>query len=126
MRHSILGVAPTGRARLQQAIVLLADARHQSELGFEEVNVLLLVLQQSLEDLLRDVVLGVMKEVAGLGVEIARAALGLQIALKHLFQALADHQRSDVLEVRMILEEQDAVDQLVGVLHLLDRFLALV
>ena len=58
-------------------------------------------------------------------VEVARDVLALEIALQHLLEVLPDHQRRDVLQVGQALQEDDAHHQLVGVLHLLDQFLAL-
>src|SRR5690606_941918 len=49
-----------------------------------------------------------------------------QVALQRLARALADAQLAQRLEVRQALEEQDALGQPVGVVHLLDRFLVLV
>lgn len=51
--------------------------------------------------------------------------LALEIAFQDLLDVLADHQGRDVLQVGESLQEQDAIHQLVGVVHLLDRFLAL-
>ena len=57
-------------------------------------------------------------------VERARRNLGRQIAVQNLFDVLADMQRVEHLHVGEAVEEDDALDQLVGVLHLLDQFLA--
>ena len=47
----------------------------------------------------------------------------LHIALRGFLDVLGDHQLAEFLQVRKTFEEQDPVDQLVGTLHLLDRFL---
>ena len=60
----------------------------------------------------------------GFLVERARMHLGPQIAIEHFFHGLADMQRIEHLHVRKAVEEDDALDELIGVLHLLDRFLA--
>ena len=52
--------------------------------------------------------------------------LELEVALEDFLDVLADHQLAEVLQVRQALEEQDALDQLVGVLHLVDRLVHLV
>jgi hypothetical protein len=48
-------------------------------------------------------------------------ALELQVALQRLFDVLADQQLAQVLQVRQAFQEQDALHQSVGVLHLVDR-----
>ncbi|MNS69588.1 hypothetical protein D3C72_1029050 [compost metagenome] len=53
-------------------------------------------------------------------------ALQRQIALQDLGRVLTDAQLAQRLEVRQAFEEQDAIGEHVGMLHLLDRFLVLV
>lgn len=72
------------------------------------------------------------RHVAFLGAQEARGPVGVacvdlaeQIGFEDLAYRLADAERRDGLEVGMAFEEDDAGDQPVGVLHLLDRFLAL-
>ncbi len=50
--------------------------------------------------------------------------LGGEVALDDLFHVLADPQGIEHLHVGKAVEEQDAVGEAIGVLHLLDRFLA--
>ena len=83
-----------------------------------------LVLHQLLEQIARDVVARAVAMGRRLLVERARRNLGLEIAIEHFLDVLADVQRIEHLHVGKAVEEDDAVDQLVGVLHLLDRFLA--
>jgi hypothetical protein len=49
----------------------------------------------------------------------------LQIAAEHFLGVLADHQLVQVLQVGQAVEHQDAFDQLVGMLHFLDRLFVL-
>ena len=49
-------------------------------------------------------------------------ALKAQVAADHFLGVLADVQLAQVLHVRQAFQEQDALDQRVGVLHGLDRF----
>jgi hypothetical protein len=51
--------------------------------------------------------------------------LGLEIALEDLLDVLADEELAQVLQVGEAFEEEDAFDQPVGVMHLLDRFIVL-
>ena len=60
----------------------------------------------------------------GFLIERARVDLGLEIAVEDLLDVLPDVQRIEHLHVGEAVEEDDAVDELVGVLHLLDQFLA--
>ncbi len=48
-----------------------------------------------------------------------------QVGFQNFLDVLADLERRHGLQVGMALEENDALDQLVGVVHFLDRFLAL-
>ena len=82
-------------------------------------------LEQLLEQIHADIVFFFAAGGAGLHVERAGAVLGLEIAFEDLLDVLADHQRIELLHVGKAFEEDDARDQLVGVMHLLDRFLAL-
>src|SRR5712671_4460487 len=50
--------------------------------------------------------------------------LGRQITIEHFLDVLPDAQRVDDLHVGKAIEKDDAGHELVGVLHLLDRFLA--
>ncbi|MCY1425252.1 hypothetical protein D9M71_410360 [compost metagenome] len=52
--------------------------------------------------------------------------LDTQVTLKHFLGVLADVQLAQVLDVRQAFKEQDALDQLVRVLHLVDGFVVLV
>ena len=49
--------------------------------------------------------------------------LELQVGVQALRHRLADAEAPEVLQVGQAVEEQDALDQPVGVLHLADRFL---
>ena len=51
----------------------------------------------------------------------ARRGLELEIGLQALGHRLADRQLSEVLEVGQAVEQENALDQLVGVLHLANR-----
>ena len=57
-------------------------------------------------------------------IERARRHLRRQIAVQHLFDVLPDVQRVEHLHIREAVEKDDALDELVGVLHFLDQFLA--
>ncbi len=84
---------------------------------------MLLVLHQALEQIARDVILDAVAVGRGFLVKIAGADLGGQIALDDFLDVLADPQGIEHLHVGKAVEEQDAVGELVGVLHLLDGFL---
>ncbi len=48
--------------------------------------------------------------------------LELEIGLEHFLDRLADAQAPEQLEIGQALEKQDALGELVGMLHLVDRF----
>ena len=54
-----------------------------------------------------------------------RLQFQLQIAAQDLLDILADVQPAEQLEIGQAVEEQDALGQAVGMLHLVDRFGAL-
>ena len=81
-----------------------------------------LVLQQILEKLHGDVVARIVADLARFRIAGARVIFAGEIALQHLADILADPERRDGLQVRMAFEEDDAMNELVGVMHLLDRF----
>ncbi len=61
------------------------------------------------------------------GLEVGnRGHFQAQIAIQRLARALTDQQLAELLQVRQAVEEQDALDEPVGVLHLVDRLLVLV
>ncbi len=53
-----------------------------------------------------------------------RFHLQCEIGLEHLLDRLADAQPAEQLEIGQAIEEQDALRQPVGMLHLVDRFVA--
>ncbi len=66
-----------------------------------------------------------MTDVAGVLVGRARVVLAGKVGFQHFLDVLADAQRRDRLQIRMAFEKDDAGDELVGVVHFLDRFGAL-
>src|SRR5690606_21902077 len=112
-----------GRDGIEERVTLRPDILEQGELGLEEVDMTFLVLDQFLEQDLRGVVLDRFAMIARLDVEIAGVVLGREVGLERFLEVLADPQRIERLQVRMPLEEDDSLDQLVGVVHLLDAFL---
>ena len=55
-----------------------------------------------------------------------RRHLELEVAFERFLRALADEELVQVLQVGQALEEEDALDELVGMLHLVDRLVMLV
>ena len=54
-----------------------------------------------------------------------RLQLEREVALQHFLDVLADAQSAEQLEIGQAVEEQDPLGQLVGMLHLVDRFVPL-
>src|ERR1700716_4041948 len=117
VRNSVLALEP---ADVLLGVELKPDPPDQIELGFEEVDVMLLVLHQAFEQIAGDVVLDAVAIGRRFLIERAGADLGGEIALDDLLDMLADPQGIEHLHVGKTVEEQDAVGELVGVLHLLD------
>ncbi len=103
-------------------VQLDADPLDQVDLGFEEIDVALLVLEEVIEQHLRHVITEVEADLTRGFVIVACDMLALEVAFENFLDVLADHKWRDILQVRMPFEEDDAIDQLVGVLHFLDRF----
>ena len=85
----------------------------------------LLVGEKLFEQVLAHIVPDRLAELTRGLVRLARVVLAGEVALEHFLDRLADAKRGDALQVRMAFEEDDALDQLVGVVHLLDGLLAL-
>jgi hypothetical protein len=83
----------------------------------------LLVGHQLLEEVLRHVVADLLAIVPRLGIEGAGVVLGGEVAFQRFGRALADAERIEGLQVRVALEEDDPVHELVGMVHLLDALL---
>src|SRR6202044_3788274 len=111
-------------ADVMLGVELGAELGDQIKLGLEKIDVMLFVAHQLLEQVARDVILDRVAMGGGLLVERARVHLGAQIAFEDLFHRLPDMQRIEHLHVGEAVEKDDAVDELVGVLHLLDGLLA--
>ena len=114
-----------GAGCVQQPVFFFADAFHQFELGLQEVDMAFLVGDQLLEDPHRDIVALLAADFTRLCVGVPCILFAGQIRFQHFLDGGADAQRRDGLQVRMPFQEDDALDQLVGVLHLLDALLAL-
>ena len=110
--------------QLLREVVLLADLANQLELLLDPIGVLFLGDEDALEQILRRVVMRGARRFDTLVEERDRRVLELQVALELLADRLADVQLVVALQVRHALEEQDAADHLIGVLHLVDRLLA--
>ena len=83
-----------------------------------------LVGDQLFEEVLRDIVANTVTVVARLFVEGACVMLSGEVTFKGFLGILPDPQGIQLLQVRMTLEEDDAVDQLVRVVHFLNAFCA--
>jgi len=55
-----------------------------------------------------------------------RGNLELEVASQAFLDALADHELSEILQIRQSVQEQDSFDEPVRVLHLVDGFVLLV
>ncbi len=55
-----------------------------------------------------------------------RRQLEPEIAPEAFLDVLADHELAEILQIGHAIEEENALDELVGVLHLIDGFLLFV
>src|SRR5690606_20531040 len=110
-----------GRSRVQLAVTLFANLGEKIELGFEEVDMAFLISQQLIEKLLGNIVAEFVADFAGLLVGSAGVVLACKIGFQNFLDVLADAQRSYGLQVWKTFQEDNAVNQLVGVMHFFDR-----
>jgi 1-deoxyxylulose-5-phosphate synthase len=113
------------RDRVELGVFLGADGVEQLELGLEEVDVAFLVAEQFLEQMHAHIVAQGLAEFARGFVGLAGVVFTGEVGLEHFLDGLADAERCNPLQVRMAFEEDDALDELVGVMHLFDGFGAL-
>ncbi len=104
----------------------MPDFCDEFQLGLEEIDVLFLGLEDVLEQFARDVVTD--RFTVGDGGLQVRVCLHLEleIALEAFLEMFADQELAEFLEVGQAFEEQDALDQLVRMLHLVDRLVVFV
>src|SRR5262249_9254111 len=113
-----------GLANVMLGVELEPELGDEIELGLEIIDMLFLVVHELLEQVARHVVLDGVAVRCGFLVKGARRHLRRKIAVEHFPHVLSDAKRIEHLHVGKAVEEDDARDDIVGVLHLLDRFLA--
>src|SRR5436309_1283430 len=110
--------------RLQLDVVLNSDLDDQVQLRLDEIDMFLLAL----EDLAEQVPGHEISHPFAVGDCFAqlghRQLFELQITLEYLLYGLADQQLVQ-FETRFAVQEQEALDQHVGMFHLVDRFVVL-
>src|SRR5262245_54888316 len=110
---------------LRLLVIRDADLLDQIELCLEPVDVVLFGVENAAKEVATHVVAARLA-VGDRGLQHRmRGELELQVAGERLLDVLADEQLVQVLEVRQPLEKQNALDERFGVLHLVDRRLAL-
>src|SRR6202044_2181989 len=97
----------------------------EPELLLDEIDVLFLALLNVHEELASDEVLDRLAVRDRGLVERMRRHFPPQVALEDLAYVLADEQLAEILQIRQTLEKQNALDQAVGVPHLVDGFVVL-
>src|SRR5690554_2905848 len=89
------------------------------------VDMAFFVGEQVSEQVTSDVILDLFAIFDGLDVIIAPVMLDLEVALEHFADVFTNVQFAEVLQVGDAFEKQDAVDQLLGMLHLFDGLIVL-
>src|SRR5262245_38158724 len=100
-------------------IELESELGHKIELRLEKVDVLFLVVHELFEKVARDVVAHRVAVRRRLLIELPRRYFGGEIAIEHLAHVLSDVQRIEDLHIGKSVEENDARNDLVRMLHLL-------
>src|SRR5690349_9998901 len=102
----------------------LTDGRDQVELGLEPIQMLLLAHEDVFDELAGAVVADLGAKRDALVEARDRIDLELTVELQLLRDGLADVDLVEALQVGNAVKIEDALDEIVGVLHLLDRFFA--
>src|SRR6185437_11555892 len=103
--------------------VLQAQLVGELDLRFQPVDVLLLALEDVLQQPARDVVAHLLAMRDGLLERRVGDALLVEIALQRLEGVLPDQELAEVLQVGEAFQEEDPLDEAVGMLHFVDRLL---
>ncbi|CUX39401.1 conserved hypothetical protein [Agrobacterium genomosp. 13 str. CFBP 6927] len=114
-----------GGIGVELTVFFRANLAEQVKLSFEEVDMAFLVNQQSFKKLHGDVVSGLGTDITGFLVGGPCVVFAGEIRFQHFLDVLADAQRRQGLKVGMAFEEDNTIDDLVGVLHLFDGFCTL-
>jgi hypothetical protein len=120
-RSVLFGLQPSD---MLLGVKLEPDPVDQIKLRLEEIDVVFLVPHQVLEQVAGDIILHGMTMRRRLLVQRTCAHLGGEVAIDDLLDVLTDPQGIEHLHVGKAIEKEDAIGEAVGVLHLLDRFLA--
>lgn len=118
----VLWMSPALSAPLQRSAVTRLAVRIALDKGFQPVDVFFGVVQDHLEQFARDVIAMLFAGGDAFLDGLVGRLLQLQVTLQHFLGVLADHQLVQRLQVGQAVEHQDAVDQLVSVLHFADGF----
>ena len=105
-------------------VKLKTKAGNELKLRFEEVDVLFLIAHQLFKKVSGHVVLGAVAVSRRLLVKRTGGHLGSKVAIQYLLDGLPDMQRIKHLHVGKAIEENDAMNEFIGVFHLFDGLLA--
>src|SRR5918997_5772386 len=120
-RMSVAFVEP---ADMLLGVELDADLLDEVDLGFEEVDMAFLVGHQLLEQVLGHPVADAVAIGGRFAVEVAGLVFRREVRFEDFLDVLADAQGIEHLEVGEAFQKDDALDEAVRVVHLLDGFLA--
>src|SRR5690625_176603 len=121
-----LGRKASDSAHLGLLVVLQADPVDQAQLGFHSVDVLFFGLESFLQQVSAAVIAYRLAVLDAFAQRRDRVELQLEVALEDFTGVFADQQFAEVLQIGQPLQEQNALDQLIGVLHFVDGFVILV
>src|SRR5271155_5850053 len=106
--------------RLKLNVILDADFGDQVELGFDEINVILFRFQDLAKEVASDEVTHDFTTGDAFAQNGQRVLFELKITFENLLHALAYQQLVEILQIGQSVKKEDALDQLVCVLHFID------
>ncbi len=105
-------------------VQLDAELRHQIQLRLQEVDVVLFIIHQCFEEIATYVIFDPMAMRCRSLVKCTGRQLCRQVCLKYFLDVLTDVQCIKRLHSRRTIEKNDTFDELIRVLHLLNRLFA--
>ncbi len=104
-------------------VAFVADLADLVDLGFQPIHVLLFILQQTFEEFARGIVAFVARNLNEAVVHRDSADLQFEIALQLLLDVRSNVELHQLRQVGRPIQEQDPLDNRLGVLHFIDGLL---
>src|SRR4051794_21447180 len=118
------GIRATELADMMLRVKRHAELLDELLLRLQEIDIAFLVGRKPFVQKLRHPIIDRIAIRRRLQIKPTRFNFGGKIAAQNLFDVLAHPEGIEHLHVRETVQEEDAIDKAIGVLHFLDRFLA--